>query len=157
MKTPNITVGVDYQRLVVSGCFNRAAYAILHLATGGYQEEEQTMTKEEMDQAVVTYNDYLDRMMAALQHLQEDIRDSDYQQLSPVIASVIDGFDWLVEAVDSFVRLGKLDIVKYTSFQELLKNINQALENKDYILFCDLAEFEMILLLNELKVEDLDN
>jgi hypothetical protein len=110
------------------------------------------MTTEEMDQTIVTYNDYLDRMAVTVQHFCEDLTDANYQVLSPAIPAIIDGLGWLNEAVESFVKINVLEAEQHTTLQTLIKNLSEAMENKDYILMHDLFEFELQPLLGNLKV-----
>jgi hypothetical protein len=110
------------------------------------------MTKEEMDQTVVTYNDYLDRMAVTVQHFCEDLTDANYQLLSPAIPAIIEGLGWLNEAADSFVKIDVLEADQHKTLQTLIKNMGEAMENKDYILMHDLFEFELQPLLVNLKV-----
>lgn len=110
------------------------------------------MNKEEMEQVILTYNNYLDRMETALQHFCEDILESEYKEMGPVILSVIDGLEWLTEAAENFSKLGKLDTNEYIALTTIIMNIKNSMENKDYVLMHDLVEFELIPLLGDLKI-----
>lgn len=110
------------------------------------------MTDLEMQETISTYNSYLDRMAAAMRHFCEDLEESNFLEISPVITSIAEGLDWINSALESFVRLAKVSAEKFASFQGLLKNMYEALQNKDYVLLHDLLEYELIGLISELKV-----
>ncbi len=113
------------------------------------------MDKQEYEETVATYHDYLEKMSSATKHFCEDLEASNYQEISGVLPAIIDGLGWLNEAISGFVNLGKIDENKYQSFQNVVGSLNEALENKDYILLHDILEYEFLPLLGELKVENL--
>jgi hypothetical protein len=113
------------------------------------------MTNEELDQIVVTYNSYLERMNNSINHFCEDIADNDYREISMVLPAIAEGLTWINEILDQFVKLGKIPEQKKVEYQSLLKNMTDALENKDNILLGDLCRYELIPLLAGLKIGDI--
>lgn len=110
------------------------------------------MTPEEYAQTVNTYNEYLDRMRTAVSHICEDLEESDYQELSMAMPAVVEGLAWIYEAATEFVGLGKIEAGQYNSLEGLIKNLGEAMGNYDYLLLHDLMEFELIPLLEGIKV-----
>lgn len=110
------------------------------------------MTPEEFSQTVSTFNEYLERMEKAVEHICEDLQESDYQKVSPALPAVVEGLAWIYEATEGFVKFGKIEIEKYQSLQSIIKNMGQALENQDHLLLHDLMEFELLPLLDGLKL-----
>ncbi len=110
------------------------------------------MTEEELHQIIEGYNNYLERMIVAVQHFCEDLEESDYQEISPALPTIFDGIGWLVEAGEGLMNLEQLAAEKYHSFQELIKSLGEAMENQDYRLLHDIFEFELLSLLPELKI-----
>jgi len=112
------------------------------------------MTAEEFKQAVETFNQYLERMSAAVAHICEDLADSDYQELNLAMPAVVEGLAWVFEAASEFVGLGKIEAGQYGLLEGLISNLGEAMENQDYLLLHDLMEFELGPLLEGLKVTD---
>ena len=110
------------------------------------------MTPEEYTQTIKTYNEYLERMHAAVGHICEDLQESDYQKLSMTMPAVVEGLAWIYEAATEFVGLGKVAIEQYDSLKGLIGNLGEAMENHDYLLLHDLMEFELIPLLEGIKI-----
>ncbi|NLY74096.1 MAG: hypothetical protein GX075_02185 [Firmicutes bacterium] len=112
------------------------------------------MTPEEYTQTVKTFNEYLDRMNTAVEHICEDLQESDYQELNMTMPAVVEGLAWIYEAATEFVRLGKIEAGEFHSFEGLVGNLGEAMENHDYLLLHDLMEFELIPLLKRFKIVD---
>lgn len=112
------------------------------------------MTPEEFVQIIKTYNEYLERMHTAVGHICEDLQDSDYQELSMTMPVVVEGLAWVYEAATEFVGLGKIAIEQYDSLKGLIGNLGEAMENHDLLLLHDLMEFELIPLLEAIKITD---
>lgn len=110
------------------------------------------MTPEEYAQAIHTYNEYLERMHTAVGHICEDLQESDYLELSMTMPAVVEGLAWIYEAATEFVGLGKVAAGQYDSLKVLIGNLGEAMENHDYLLLHDLMEFELIPLLEEIKI-----
>ena len=110
------------------------------------------MTAEEFKQAVDTFNQYLERMHTAVTHICEDLEDSDYQKLSMSMPAVVEGLAWVYEAATEFTKLGKIEAEKYNVLDGLVKNFSEAMEDQDYLLLHDLMEFELLPLLEGVKV-----
>jgi len=112
------------------------------------------MTPEEYAQTIKTYNEYLERMHTAVGHICEDLQESDYQELSMTMPAVVEGLAWVYEAATEFVRLGKIEAAQYDSLKGLIGNLGDAMENHDYLLLHDLMEFELIPILENIKIKD---
>lgn len=112
------------------------------------------MTPEEYTQAVKSYNEYLERMHTAISHICEDLQESDYQAISMTMPAVVEGMAWIYEVAAEFVGLGEIEAGQYTLLEGLIKSLGEAMENQDYLLLHDLMEFELIPLLEGLKVVD---
>lgn len=112
------------------------------------------MTNAELEQTITIYNNYLDRMSGAVRHLSEDLGDAGNPEGKMVLPALIEGLEWLNEAIAGFVEFGKIETSKQETFQNLLKKMFEALENKDYPLLQDLCEFELGPFLEELKIDD---
>lgn len=112
---------------------------------------------QEYQQTVADFNAYLGKMSQAVEHFCEDLAESDYAQISMVLPSIVEGLGWINDAVSSFVKLGVLSVEQHASFQTLVGNLTDSLENKDYVLLHDLFSYEMLPLLATLKIDTLKN
>ncbi|NLW48781.1 MAG: hypothetical protein GXY86_15820 [Firmicutes bacterium] len=110
------------------------------------------MTPEEYTQTVNSYNEYLERMHTAVGHICEDLQESNYQELGLAMPAVVEGLAWVYEAANEFVGLGKIETGQYTLLENLIKNLGEAMENQDFLLLHDLLEFELLPLLEGIKV-----
>jgi hypothetical protein len=110
------------------------------------------MTQEELDQTIATYDGYLQRMSSAAEHFCEDLVESNFQEISGVLPALVEGLAWINESMEKFVTLEYIKQEELTAFRELLTNLYQALENKDYVLLHDLCEFELLSLLERIRI-----
>lgn len=112
---------------------------------------------EQYLETIIGYNGYLDKLVIAIQHFCEDLADSDYSEISMVMPSIVEGLDWVNEALAQFVKAGILPAERQSGFLELLAQLTEALENKDYTLLHDLFSYEMLPLLENLKINQNQN
>ncbi len=112
---------------------------------------------EQCRQTVSDYNNYLDKMGQAIQHFCEDLADSDYAEISMALPAIIEGLGWINDAGNEFKELGELAADRVTQFQQLIARLAEALENKDYVLLHDLFIYEMLPLLEQLKISEIKN
>lgn len=110
------------------------------------------MTDEELNATIATYNDYLQRMAAAAAHFCADLADSNYREVSGVLPALVSGLSWINPMLDNFVKMGHLPEEHLRVFRELVANLHEALENKDNLLLHDLCEFELLPLLDNIRV-----
>jgi hypothetical protein len=110
------------------------------------------MTPEEYNQTILAFNEYLGKMSSVVEHICEDFQESDYQETSPAMPAVVEGLAWIYEATEGFVNLGKIEVEKYQSLQSVIKNMGEAFENKDNVLLRDILEFELLPLLESMKL-----
>lgn len=110
------------------------------------------MNPKEANEVVTTYNDYLERLDSATRHFCEDLEASNYREISEVLPAIVEGLEWLNEAIAGFVSLQKVAEDSYQNFQNTVGALHEALENKDYILLHDVLEYDLLPLLKELRV-----
>ncbi len=110
------------------------------------------MTQEELDQTIATYDQYLQRMSSAAEHFCEDLVESNYQEISGVLPALVEGLAWINESAEKFVKLEYIGQEEMNAFREFLKNLYEALQNKDYVLVHDLCEFELLSLLERIRI-----
>ncbi len=112
------------------------------------------MTAAEYQKTIIVYNDYLNKMQNALKNLCNDLEENNFTQMSPVMTAIIDGLDWINEALESFLLLKKISQEQYYFFKDQLTAMAEALDNQDYTLLHDILEFELIPLLEDLRIDE---
>lgn len=112
---------------------------------------------EEQQRIANDFNHYLDKMHDAVEHFCEDLAESNFSEVSMVLPSIVEGLGWINDALAGFAELGEIPSERCKSFQLIVEKLTDALENKDYLLLHDLFTYEMLPLLNELKVAGLKN
>lgn len=110
------------------------------------------MTPEEFNQTMETYNEYLTKMAIAVKHFCEDLQETDFQEMGMTMPAIVEGLEWIYDAAGSFNDLGKINQVNYSNYEMIVKNLSEALENKDLSLLHDLMEYELLPVLEELRL-----
>ncbi|MGE5604579.1 MAG: hypothetical protein ACM3YE_02690 [Bacteroidota bacterium] len=110
------------------------------------------MTPEEFNETIETYNEYLEKMILAVKHFCEDLQETDFKELGMTMPAIAEGLEWIYDAAGCFKDLGKINNTYYSSYEMIVKNLSEALENKDYMLLHDLMEFELLPVLGEMRL-----
>ncbi len=113
------------------------------------------MDNGQLTEVVTTYNDYLGRMAEAARHFCEDLAASNYREISGVLPVLIEGMAWVNQALEGFVRLGRVPESQLERYRAMVASLNESLENKDYVLLHDQIEYELIPLLNSIQAPDM--
>ena len=83
-------------------------------------------------------------------NLSNAINSGDEKKGVELIPLISDGFDWLIEVINSTKDIHKGE-VSIGELNEKLEEIIEALDNEDYILVGDLFNYEMAPILDEIK------
>jgi hypothetical protein len=110
------------------------------------------MNQEELSRTIETYDQYLLRMSKAAEHFCEDLVESNYQEIGGVLPALVDGLAWINTALEKFVKMNYLNEERLIAYRDLIANLYEALQNKDYVLLHDLCEFELPPLLTSINV-----
>lgn len=111
------------------------------------------MISEAILETIRTYNEYLEKLASCLSHLCDDLVESDYLFMSPVIPAGMDGLAWVDDAAYHFVLLKLLDIAIYDEFKESLTHLKSALDANNYVLYHELLTKKIIPSLTGLFIE----
>lgn len=101
-----------------------------------------------------TMNSYLEVLINASENIANIFRTGNEADATTQLIQYIEGLIWLVEAIDTINANGSnLTDVSTKDLNNKLKEMEQAMLNKDYVLLADILEYEMSELLGELKVK----
>lgn len=113
------------------------------------------MDNGQLTEVVTAYNEYLGRMAEAAGHFCEDLAASNYREISGVLPMLIEGMSWVNQALEGFVRLGRVPESQLELYRAMVSSLNESLENKDYVLLHDQIEYELIPLLDSIRVNEM--
>ena len=110
------------------------------------------MSDCEYQELITVYNSYLEKMAIALLHLGQDLQEAEYQEATLIIPALVDGMEWIYEALRNFIELGEIKGDFLNKFEIQIDNFNEALNNRDFTLLSDLCEYELISLMQEIRI-----
>lgn len=114
------------------------------------------MDQMELDQLITTYNEYLAKLHPVAEHICEDLEATAFRELPPALPAFLEGLEWVTTAADSLVRIGKVESSGYQSLLDLIRNMGEAMDNRDYNLLRDLLDYEFLPLLAGLKANQIN-
>ena len=106
------------------------------------------MKKEKLE-VLETANDYMNNLKQGVTQLSEMIQEGKEQEAINVIPQVVDGIQWIIQAIELTKEVQKNDI-GMDGINEQLNEIIDALENEDYILVGDLFNYEILPILENI-------
>ena len=93
---------------------------------------------------IVSANEYLIQLKPGIQEFCDNIRSNTFQELS-IIADICDGIGWIIEASALISKEREISLENDTTvLQDVLSDITNALENRDYLFLADMLEYEVI-------------
>lgn len=113
---------------------------------------DDALTREELSQTILTYNDYLDKMTGVIRHVCEDARESEFSAVQTVLPAVIDGMGWIYMATEGLVGMGQIEVAKLISFQAVIKQLSAAMEERDQFLMHSLFSHDLPSVLVDLRI-----
>jgi hypothetical protein len=113
------------------------------------------MDNDQLTEVVTTYNEYLGRMAEAARHFCEDLVESNYREISGVLPVLIEGMAWVNQALEGFVRLGRVPESQLELYRAMVNSLHESLGNKDYVLLHDQIEYELIPLLDSIRINEM--
>lgn len=99
--------------------------------------------QQQVDELKESYENYLERLVAGTTVVSELLHNEDISAALKQIIDFSNGMEWLLDAAEllkSNEVTINLDSDKIISF---LKEINEGLEKKDYVLVADIFEYEI--------------
>jgi len=96
-----------------------------------------------------TANDYMNNLKNGIVNLANMIQEGKEQEAINIIPQVVDGIQWIVQAIGLTKEVQKNEIA-IAGLNEQLQEIIEALENEDYILVGDLFNYEILPILENI-------
>jgi hypothetical protein len=91
-----------------------------------------------LQESLLSVTEYLPRMLQAIEEMIGDFRSSDEGKGIGLFLQAIDGLSWIHD-----ISKGQQDYLEQVEYQVLLKQLLEALGEKDYVLLADLLEYEI--------------
>lgn len=86
---------------------------------------------------------YLPKLIRAIDELTESFSNNLEKNAIKILPEIIEGLAWAVNSMASLERVGTVKDIDINSLNSFLNEIQQAMENDDYILVSDLFEYEI--------------
>ncbi len=110
------------------------------------------MTKQELERTLLTYNDYLDKMLGVILHVCDDLRENELTPLELVMPALIDGLGWIYESAGELVKHGLIDQSALHNFETLIPKMAGMMEQSDLLQVHAVFRYELPAVLIKLKI-----
>ncbi|WP_042471099.1 hypothetical protein [Bacillus ndiopicus] len=107
----------------------------------------QELIRETME----SYNNYIINVKEGALKIADKLRTEDIKGALTLISDFSEGSIWLVDVNKKLMDLGYLVKLEMNVIQEFLIEINEGLENQDYILVADIFEYEISPFFDQLE------
>lgn len=107
--------------------------------------------KELQEDTRISISEYLDKFQPGVTECVDFLRRGMGKKAFIILAELIDGLNWLIEAISLLERDEGSDILIPTNLFDLMKEMLSAMENGDHVLLADMLEYEISPLINEWK------
>lgn len=92
---------------------------------------------------------YAGNLFRAMEKTVEDLRGDRAREGLQSLANVIEGLEWLLQAVTALNNASATPIFADEALKGFLKEMVGASENMDYVLLADLIEYEILPIIDE--------
>ncbi|MEO4054179.1 hypothetical protein [Solibacillus sp. CAU 1738] len=89
-----------------------------------------------------SYNEYIKKLIIGCETISEELRNHEQTLLNNIML-LSEGIEWLISVNKKFFELNIGDLIDSNEIKSFLIEINDGLENKDYLLVADIIEYEM--------------
>lgn len=90
-----------------------------------------------------SYNSYIHAVTKGTLEIADKLRNEELNEVLPMIKDFSEGLLWLMDAKQKLSDLGHNIELDFNVIQEYFIEINDGLENKDYVLVADMFEYEI--------------
>lgn len=109
-----------------------------------------------MDQIVLetmeSYNNYVGQIIKGSNKIADDLRTGNVENALSMIKDFSEGLVWIIEVNQKLKEFGKDINLNISEIQEFFVEINEGLENKDFVLVADLFEYEIAPFFEQLEL-----
>ena len=110
------------------------------------------MTKQELEQTLLTYNDYLDKVLGVILHVCDDLRENEFEPLKLVMPALIEGLGWIYESAEELIKCGSIDQSAFRNFVVLIPKMAGMMEQNDLLQVHAILRYELPAVLIKLKI-----
>lgn len=90
-----------------------------------------------------SYNHYVGEIVKGSIKIADDLRTGNVDSALTMIKDFSEGLLWLMEVNQKLTDLGKQAELDVNNIQDFFVEINEGLENKDFVLVADIFEYEI--------------
>ncbi|MFD2369387.1 hypothetical protein ACFSO0_05365 [Brevibacillus sp. GCM10020057] len=107
------------------------------------------MPQQLIDETIESIHEYLPKLSAAAEKISSDIQYNRNNWLDALLM-FLDGMDWLIQAVQGIRKINDQLLTEWDgeTMNSLLVQMNQAMEQSDFVSMSDLLQHEMKPLLS---------
>lgn len=107
--------------------------------------------REQLSELLESLENYMPKLINASSFMAENIQTGNEGKAFTILQDYIDGMMWFTEAVGAIKSVNSLYLEKIDldEWNRKLLDMQQALENQDYVLFADILEYEIKQILQE--------
>lgn len=109
------------------------------------------MMENEILEVIESYNEYLGKIPFGSEYIASNLREDNITEALQAISNFSEGVIWITEATKLLNKGGVKAEMDIDKVKEFFIEINEGLENKDYLLVADLFEYEIAPFFNESK------
>lgn len=97
----------------------------------------------ELLEAIESYNNYLQKIPNGTIYIAECLRDDKFNEAFQTIKDFSEGVIWLIRVAERLIERNVEVSINVEQINSFLIEINEGLENQDFMLVADLFEFEI--------------
>ncbi|WP_274309191.1 hypothetical protein [Solibacillus daqui] len=98
-----------------------------------------------------SYNNYINAVTKGSLEIADKLRAENLEEALPMIKDFSEGLLWLIDVNQKLFNLGYSAQLEMDDVQEYLIEINDGLQNKDYVLVADMFEYEILPYFEQLE------
>ncbi|WP_335378488.1 hypothetical protein [Bacillus sp. JJ1122] len=99
--------------------------------------------KKIINETLQSLKDYIPKLLNANEQITELLQTDNEIEAFNLFLPVIEGLEWVAEALNSMQKLQQIEGFDTSGINNILQEVNKALEIRDFVLIADLFEYEI--------------
>ena len=114
------------------------------------------MDRELIKDNLLFLNDYMPKLLHAVEELVDLLITSKETDALKLLTSIIEGLEWTLRSLSGLENIGVVRELNLAQMNEILREMTNAFEKKDYVLLGDILQYEITEVLSDwmLKLKD---
>lgn len=108
--------------------------------------------QEVIQESMESYNKYVQNVIFGTVEIANKLRMDEAKEALNMISNFTEGIIWISEVNEKLRGLGYSVDLKIDSIQEFFEEINEGLQNQDFILVADMFEYEISPFFEQLEL-----